>query len=67
MSILERFKNIIKFDRLTVTKKTESATTVVTPDLSHLKLAELRAVAKDRGLKGYTQLRKAALLDLLSE
>ncbi len=67
MSILEKFKNIIKFDRLTVTKEAESTTPVVTPDLSHLKLAELRAVAKDRGLKGYTQLRKADLLELLSE
>ena len=67
MSILERFKNIIKFDRLTVGDNTEPVTAVVTPDLSHLKLAELRAVAKDRGLKGYTQLRKADLLELLSE
>ena len=67
MSILERFKNMIKFDRLTVSGNTEHAPVVVAPDLSHLKLAELRAVAKDRGLKGYTQLRKADLLELLSE
>lgn len=34
-------------------------------DLSGMKLAELRAVAKERGLKGYTSLRKAQLLDRL--
>ena len=35
-------------------------------DLSGLKLSELRDVAKSRGLKGYTKLRKAELLSLLS-
>ena len=34
-------------------------------DLSTMKLAELRAVAKDRGMKGYTSLRKAQLLERL--
>ena len=34
-------------------------------DLSSMKLSELRAVAKERGLKGYTSLRKAQLLERL--
>ena len=34
-------------------------------DLSAMKLAELRAVAKERGMKGYTSLRKAQLLERL--
>ena len=33
--------------------------------LEGLKVAELRAVAKERGLKGYTKLKKAELLELL--
>jgi len=35
------------------------------PDLSSLKLSELRAVAKERGMKGYTKYKKAELLQLL--
>ena len=38
---------------------------VVTQDLSGMKLAELRSVAKQRGMKGYTSLRKAQLLEHL--
>tara|TARA_B100001094_G_C18022467_1_gene715877 strand:+ start:407 stop:577 length:171 start_codon:yes stop_codon:yes gene_type:complete len=34
-------------------------------DLSSMKLTELRTVAKERGMKGYTGLRKAQLLELL--
>ena len=34
-------------------------------NLEKMKLAELRALAKERGLKGYTSLRKAQLLELL--
>ena len=34
-------------------------------DLSGMKLSELRAVAKERGMKGYTSLRKAQLLERL--
>jgi len=35
-------------------------------DLSGLKVAELRAMAKSRGLKGYTGLKKADLVNLLN-
>lgn len=34
-------------------------------DLSSMKMTELRAIAKERGMKGYTALRKAQLLELL--
>ncbi len=34
-------------------------------DLSSLKLTELRTVAKERGMKGYTKYNKADLLQLL--
>ena len=63
MGFLDRFKNLIRFNQ-----PEKVIPTVATPtDLTGLKLAELRAVAKKRGLKGYTKLRKAELLALLSE
>ena len=34
-------------------------------DLTSLKLVELRAIAKERGMKGYTKYKKAELLQLL--
>ncbi len=37
----------------------------VTQDLNTLKVIELKAIAKERGLKGYTSLRKSELIDLL--
>jgi hypothetical protein len=36
-----------------------------TCDLSQLTVTELKALAKKRGLKGYTGLRKAQLVELL--
>ena len=36
-----------------------------TSDISELKVTELKAIAKERGLKGYTGLRKAQLIELL--
>jgi len=72
MNFLKRFKDLIKFnqpERVVPTTRgtTPTETTTMTTDLTGLKLVELRAVAKDRGLKGYTKLKKADLLDLLSE
>jgi len=45
----------------------EPTPVVVEPevDLADLKLSELRAVAKERGMKGYTKYKKAELLQLL--
>ena len=74
MRFLKRFKNLISYSRpdkvvpvaCTGACATSAAETA-TPSLENLKLVELRAVAKNRGLKGYTKLRKADLLNLLSE
>ncbi len=38
-----------------------------TDDLSKLKVIELKAMAKAKGLKGYTALKKAQLVDLLKQ
>jgi hypothetical protein len=64
MRFLDRFKDLIRFNQPERVVVTACAPTT---DLSGLKLVELRALAKDRGLKGYTKLRKADLLALLSE
>ena len=37
-----------------------------TEDLSSMKMAELREIAKSRGLKGWTKLRKSELVDFLN-
>jgi|TARA_R110000824_G_scaffold32156_5_gene104005 NAD-dependent SIR2 family protein deacetylase len=36
-------------------------------DLSGLKLVELKSIAKEKGLKGYSGLRKSELIDLLNQ
>ena len=36
-------------------------------DLNELKVTELKALAKERGFKGYTGLRKAQLVELLKQ
>ena len=66
MNFLDRFRDLIKFNQPERVVPTSSYTTAAT-ELTGLKLSELREVAKDRGLKGYTKLRKAELLALLSE
>ena len=70
MSFLKRFKNLIRYtrpDRVVPASRTHLTTETKTSNLEGLKLVELREVAKKRGLKGYTKLRKADLLNLLSE
>eukprot|EP01018_Ginkgo_biloba_P030545 Gb_41693 [translate_table: standard] len=56
------------------TRESESSTTVQVVsslieqmDLSTLRLPEMRIIAKSRGLKGYSKLKKADLLELLKE
>ena len=57
MSWLTKVRSLFSKDE--ETKETKNQ------DLGSMKLAELRAVAKERGMKGYTSLRKAQLLDRL--
>jgi hypothetical protein len=64
MRFLDRFKDLIRFNQ---PEKVVVAACAPATDLGGLKLVELRAEAKERGLKGYTKLRKAELLALLSE
>lgn len=37
-----------------------------TPDYNDMKVAELKAIAKDRGIKGYYKLKKADLISALN-
>jgi|ETNvirnome_6_100_1030635.scaffolds.fasta_scaffold113143_1 hypothetical protein len=70
MSFLKRFKNLIRYsrpDRVVPVTCTPCTTETKTSNLEGLKLVELREVARKRGLKGYTKLRKADLFKLLSE
>jgi peptidylprolyl isomerase len=44
---------------------TTATTTTTTSDYASLNVAELKAIAKQRGLKGYSTLKKAQLIELL--
>jgi len=57
MSFLKKIKNWLR--------PTEPTVVEAQLDLASLKLTELRAVAKERGMKGYTKYKKAELLQLL--
>lgn len=46
---------------------TESSTLKISSDLASLKLSELRNLAKSRGLRGYSKLKKGELLELLGD
>lgn len=57
MSWLEKMKSFFSKDQEVQEETTQN--------LVDMKVSELRAVAKERGMKGYTSLRKAQLLELL--
>jgi len=70
MSFIDKFKKFFNFNRLTTDKKkqtTTSGTTVVINDYSKLKVTELKVLAKERGIKGYSSLKKAQLIELLNK
>ncbi|KAG6492774.1 hypothetical protein ZIOFF_047739 [Zingiber officinale] len=46
---------------------TESSTLKISSDLPSLKLSELRNLAKSRGLRGYSKLKKGELVELLDD
>ena len=66
MSFIDRFKQIFNINQTTTSEK-EQTTTVVTDDYTKLKVVELRKLAKERGFKGYSGLKKAQLIELLNK
>ena len=70
MSFLDRFKDFFKLNqpkKVTCASACGATTDPDATDLSGLKVVELNALAKERGHKGYSTLKKAELIDLLSD
>ena len=70
MSFLEKFKQFFTFNNSNTTEKentVKSNSTVVTDDYSKLKVTELKKLAKERGFKGYSSLKKTQLIELLNK
>ena len=70
MSFLEKFKQFFTFNNSNTTEKkntVKSNSTVVTDDYSKLKVTELKKLAKERGIKGYSSLKKTQLIELLNK
>ena len=74
MSFLNKILNWFNFENRTTSNDVGSSSNVVqfrsksnSDELNQLKVSELRSLAKERGLKGYTALRKNELVNLLSQ
>ena len=51
---------------LNTTENTTENTSENTPDYSSMKVAELKGLAKEKGIKGYYKLKKAELIEALN-
>jgi len=60
------FKKFFGTQNNTTTTNETTSETNVNDDLSSMKMAELREIAKSRGLKGWTKLRKSELVEFLN-
>jgi hypothetical protein len=69
MSWIKNSINTLKayFDIKNTIRSHTAAADCATDDLSKLKVIELKAMAKAKGFKGYTALKKAQLVDLLKQ
>ena len=68
MSFGSLFKKIFGGGKTTTSDEvtTEPVVSNSGPDLSGLKMADLREIAKSRGLKGWTKMRKSELVEFLN-